>query len=301
MAKKIPSVYLKSKLKLGEITLDCFVLDDDERNPSRILSQAKAFEAFGRPARGPRKQDPMHEDPELGVIKLPPFIVAGNLKPLITNEIIGSVRRPVVFMDGNQKRTGYRAEFLPVLCSLYLKARRGEKGVKLLASQEKIAKRAEILQEGFARIGIIALIDEATGFQQSRKYDALRILIQAYLRDEIQKWNKEFPDDFFLQLDKLYGNEKTTYRNRPQYYGHFINKYIYDELENGNINPELQARYKNDNKTHRKFQWFTEDGKQQFRLQMGRIMGLMEVSPSMRKFKDLQSRQMSLALFPDMD
>jgi len=291
MAKKISNVYLKSELIIGDLKLDCFVLDENTKNPSRILSAKAIFDAFDRPRKG------MNSRLEIDGEKLPPFIAAGNLKPLITQEILDLVK-PVYFLDGNQERNGYRAELLPILCSLYLKARR--KNI-LLSRQKKIAERAEILQEGFSRVGIIALIDEATGFQYSRKYDALRILLETYLNDNIKAWTKKFPDDFFIQLDRLYGNERINAIKRPQHYGKFINTYIYEPLEKGRVNNELHKRYLNDSKRHRKHQHFTDFGDEQLRFQIGRIHGLLEVAPNMRWFKEKQERQGQLVLFPDLE
>lgn len=291
MNKKLPNVYLKSELIIGDLKLDCFVLDENNKNPSRILSAKAIFNAFDRPRKG------MNSRLEIDGEKLPPFIAAGNLKPLINQEILELVK-PLNFLDGTQEKSGYRAELLPVLCSLYLKARRTN---ILLSSQKKIADKAEILQEGFSRVGIIALIDEATGFQNNRKYDALRILLETYLNDKIKAWTKKFPDDFFFQLDRLYGNESLNAFRRPQHYGKFINTYIYEPLEKGRVNNELHKRYLDDKKRHRKHQHFTEFGDEQLRFQIGRIHGLLEVAPHLRWFKEKQERQGQLVLFPDLE
>jgi len=294
MTEKTLKALYQGKLPIGNLELDCYVLDDDKN--TRVISAAAIFQAFERPSRGNRKQDEF-VDKDGNTITLPPFIASKTLYPLINQDIL-KVITPINFTDGNQNKKGYTAEILPAMCSLYLKARREK---KLLSNQTKLAEQAEILQEAFARIGIIALIDEATGFQQNRKSDALRILLQAYLADEIKKWIKEFPDDFFLELDRLYGNKTIKANKRPQYYGKFINKYVYQPIENGKINPELQKRYVNDNKKHRKHQHLTEFGGNQLRIQIGKILGLMQVAPNMNWFKQKQNRQGQLSLFPDFD
>jgi hypothetical protein len=63
----------------------------------------------------------------------------------------------------------------------------------------------------------------------------------------------------------------------------------------------LQQRYKNDNKQHRKHQHFTDFGSGQLRIQIGKILGLMQVAPDLQWFKQKQRRQGQLSLFPDMD
>jgi hypothetical protein len=51
--------------------------------------------------------------------------------------------------------------------------------------QEHIAKQAEILVRGFAGVGIIALVDEATGYQQDRARDALSRILEAFIAKEL--------------------------------------------------------------------------------------------------------------------
>ena len=100
----------------------------------------------------------------------------------------------------------------------------------------------EILQSAFAKVGITALIDEATGLQYDRKNDALRYLLQQYIAEGLQKWIKTFPDEFFDELNRLYENDTTQSSKRPQYYGKFINTYIYEPLEEGYIKNALYKK-----------------------------------------------------------
>jgi len=69
--------------------------------------------------------------------------------------------------------------------------------------------------EAFAKIGIVALVDEEIGYQLDRKHDALRLLLNKYIAEGLQKWLHTFPDTFFAELDRLYGNSKTGPRSRP--------------------------------------------------------------------------------------
>jgi hypothetical protein len=55
----------------------------------------------------------------------------------------------------------------------------------VLGPRQKItALKAEALFRGFAHVGIIALIDEATGFQEMRDRKALEAILDAFLRKE---------------------------------------------------------------------------------------------------------------------
>lgn len=228
---------------------------------------------------------------------LPVFLAPKQLEPFIPDELKGGAPL-ITYLDGEREIQGYNASILPLACEVWLAARAAG---QLQAQQLDKAQNAEILMRSLAKVGIIALIDEATGFQYDRKYNALRVLLEAYLTDEMKAWTKQFPDQFFAELDRLYGNTKLKSSQRPSYYGKFINTYIYEPLENGVVDAELQKRYKDDEKKHRKHQHLTDFGTGQLRLQIGRVMGLMEVAPSLRWFKEKQSKQGQLSLFEDFE
>jgi hypothetical protein len=172
----------------------------------------------------------------------------------------------------------------------------------LVEKQKPLAEKAEILQTAFAKVGMIALIDEATGFQFNRKYDALRMLLAQYVSEGMQKWLKRFPDKFFEELDRLYQREKTTSRSRPPFYGKFINEYIYKPIEDGFVKAELDKKnIKEDGKRRGRFhQWLSDFGSNQLSIQVGRTMGVMEISTNLRKFKENIGRQKGLSIQPDL-
>jgi hypothetical protein len=279
---ELSKVFAKGELPIGNIKLTCYVLE--ELPPVRLLLAQSFFEAFDRPIRGNN------------ALTTTPAFMSDELAFMAENKGMAALTTPIEFMDGNTKRVGYKAELLPELCSLYLQARRDN---KLNPKQKELAKKAEILLEAFAKVGIDALIDEATGYQANRDPDALRMLLGAYLEEGIRKWIKEFPDAFFTDLDTLYDNEKTKPQNRPAYYGHFINTYVYEPIEKGKINKELDKRYKADDKRHRKHSHLTENlGVKVLQNQIGKVMGLMEVSPNIKHFKHRFERLGQPMLFP---
>jgi hypothetical protein len=299
--KKLLKVMYKGKLPIGGIELDCAVLDDE----TRILSTTSVFLALGRTTRGLHKNRNKQYLEELNKInpfhslrQIPPFLSSKSIISLINKDFLLALK-PIEYQDNNKICYGYQANILPEICSLYLEARRK----KILSpSQKKFAIQSEILLESFAKVGITALIDEATGFQYNRKYDALRFLLQQYINDGISKWLKRFPDKFFEELDKLYKNEKTTSRKRPQYYGKFINEYIYNPIEKGYVKEELNKKnIKNNGKRISQFhRWLTDFGANQLAIQIGRVMGVMEISTSIRKFKDRIGRQKALQIQPEL-
>jgi hypothetical protein len=283
---KILKALYEGPLPIGDIELDVAVLDDKDN--TRVINMTSVFKAFGRVPRSNNR-----------LINIPAFIDAKNLQPYIDEEVM-SLIKPIDYSNGKAIKTGYNALILPAICELYLRARR--EGV--LASKQikaQLAEKAEILQSSFAKVGLIALIDEATGFQRDRKHDALRLLLSKYIADGLQKWIHTFPDSFFAELDRLYKNEPTTSRKRPQYYGHFINRYIYKPIEHGYVKNrlnELNIDELTGKRRARFHQWLTEEGRTIVTHQIGRVQMLMELSPDIDQYKHAAVKQKKVSIAP---
>jgi hypothetical protein len=212
------------------------------------------------------------------------YIYAKNLQNYVPNKFKGEswVRRIIILEYKGKRIHGLTAEDIVDLLDMYLKARNDK---VLLPSQIHLADQAEILIRAFAKTGLVALIDEATGFQKYRKKDALRKLVEAYIREDARKWTKEFYDPFFEALDKVYGNQKTVSNKRPAYYGKFINTYIYGPIERGLILSELKSLQGID-KNKRLHQFLTEEiGLQTLKDRISKVTGLLEATKNIDKFK----------------
>ncbi|OON99223.1 MAG: hypothetical protein ATN35_01740 [Epulopiscium sp. Nele67-Bin004] len=213
---------------------------------------------------------------------------------LLDQDFNRAALEPIEMRVGNRKIVGYRAELIPEICEVILKARDEEK--LTTARQLIIAKQCEILVRSLAKVGIIALVDEATGYQYDRKHDALRYILAQYIDEGLREWIKTFPDEFFNQLDRLYDNEDTKPNARPKYYGKFINQYIYEPIEKGIVKEELNKLNITDTgeRKARFHQWLTEFGKVQLKTQIIRVLAIMEVSDSLEKFKSTVRKQKDL-------
>ena len=111
-------------------------------------------------------------------------------------------------------------------------------------------------------MGIIALVDEATGYQEIRDRRALHKILDAYLLPDRAKWAKRFPDEFYIEIFRLRGWVWRGMKvNRPQVVGHWTNDIVWDRLA-PHIHDELKVRNPKTITGHRraKFQqWLTED------------------------------------------
>lgn len=277
---------LSGLLPIADVDLHCAVLDDE----TRVLSATSIFSAFKRPRKG------MNSRLELDGTRLPPFLASKNLEKYITSEVMSRTKL-IEYRDGKTKKSGYDSALLADMCEIYLKARRD--GV-LTGTQADLAIQAEILQTAFAKVGIAAVIDEATGYQRIRTNDALRVLLSRYIADGLRKWLPTFPNSFFAELDRLYGNETTTSRNRPKYYGGFINRYIYEPIENGYVKSELdRLNIKDDGTRRARFhQWLSDQGRDVLVRQIGRVEGRMEMFKTIQQFKTAEKTKKNISIAP---
>lgn len=217
--KTVATVSYQGEVNIANEFLECVVLQDGRR----VIAQKSIMESLGRsPSSGRRTRNDNR----------PPFIEAGNLQKYITPELREKMGRIEYRVPGSRTtRFGYNAEILPDVCELYLLARKDD---ALLANQLKTAEAAEVLIRTLAKVGIIALVDEATGYQDKRAKDELQLLLEKYVAEEFRPWVKTFPEAFFKQIYRLHGWEfKPGNVHHPSYVGKFINKYVYDALPSG--------------------------------------------------------------------
>ena len=259
---------------LEDVTLSCHVLENGER----ILSTRGIMKSLKRRWRGRKYSG----------TQLPVFLEANNLKPFITSEM-ELVLAPVHFQPKTGARgEGYRAEILPTVCEVYLEARQHG---KLTAQQLLVAQQCEILVRGFSRVGIIALVDEATGYQEVRDRLALQAILDRFLRKELAAWAKRFPDEFYKEIFRLRGWQwKGMKVNRPQAVAGYTKDLVYERLLEG-ILEQLEARNPKDDKGHRKnkhHQWLTEDvGHPALAQHLYAVIALMRASSNWNQFKSM--------------
>ena len=133
---------------------------------------------------------------------VPLFLAPERLSSFISEDLMNGPLKPIIYRDGNSIEVGFDAQILPTICDIWLKAR--DAG-KLQDQQLDKAKKAEILMRGLAHVGIIALVDEATGYQYERARQALEEILEKFISNELRKWVTTFPDEFYFQVCRLKG------------------------------------------------------------------------------------------------
>ncbi len=216
---------------------------------------------------------------------LPPFLAADNLKPFISDSLRESTT-PIMYRTvRGQRAFGYDATLLPKVCEVYLQAR-DSKG--LLPSQVHIAKACDILMRGLAHIGIIALVDEATGYQADRARHALAEILEKFISEELRRWVKTFPDDYFKELCRLKGIEFRSDMKLPQYFGHYTNNIVYKRLAPAVLRELQQKNPKKGGgrRPHKHHQWLSADiGHPKLIEHLGKVVGVMQLSEDYAQFK----------------
>lgn len=180
---------------------------------------------------------------------------------------------------GRTAAKGINAEALPMICDVWLQARL--QGVlDKNPSGLRAAAAAELIVRGLARVGILALVDEAAGYQEERNRRALQEILDRFLVKELAEWAKSFPDDFYKQIYRLRG---WAWRGRgvnpPQIVAHYTKDLVYSRLAPG-VMEEMRELASKEPKRHRWHQWLSKEGKDALQAHFHRLLALMTVATS---------------------
>lgn len=231
--RDLPLAEYEGEFPLGGTPIACAVLP----NGTRIITQAAFLRALGR-SRSPKAGTGVLST----VDELPFFLQADALKPFISEDLAMSTS-PIFYRTKSGGRgVGYDARLLPQVAEVYLRFRDAmlRKRQEIPSRYERMISAADILVRALANVGIIALIDEATGFQRDRAATALAEILEKFIAKELRPWVKTFPDEYYEGLFRLRGLEfpRDTVK-KPQYFGHLTNDIIYDRLA-PNVREELK-------------------------------------------------------------
>jgi hypothetical protein len=238
--------------------------------------------------------------------RLAKFISTKSINPFVPKDLADVITHPIIFRTpSGVVAYGYEATVLADLCDAVLDAR---KQGKLNYQQEHIAAQCEILVRGFARVGIVALVDEATGFQEQRDRNALAKFLEKFVADELRRWVKTFPLSYFRELCRLRGVELPRNMQLPQYFGHLTNDIVYSRLAPGVLSEiKRKAPTKDDGSRKGKLhQMLTEDiGHPKLLQHLGSVITLMKLSNDYDTFYKLLDQMhpvyRDMPLFAGMD
>ena len=285
--ERLPVAEFPGVLKLGTASIPCAVLS----NGQRVLSETGITTALLGSRSGASKR--LKKALETVGAPVPLFLAPRQLSPFITNDLTSGPLKPVFYREGNKVNVGYDASILRAACEIWLRAR--EAGA-LQKQQLDKAQKAELLLRALADIGIIALVDEVTGYQRARARDELQRILAAYIAPELLPWTKRFPDNYYEHLHRVRGWKYEPGSNaRNAYIGKLTNALIYEQLPNGvldelrRVNPTNPVT-KRRRRTHHEF--LTSDvGHPHLERQIVAVTTLLSVSDDWAEFTRLFSKK----------
>ena len=212
----IPKATHWGELEIGESKLPCYVLDTGER----VFSLKGVVMGLVGIAGG----------------QLAEYIKVTTIKPYLPTDLVpdeNNIIPALINFDTGGESFNKYALGLPVekfmdLCAAYSMA--ADKEPKLTSRQAQTASRANAFLRACAKVGIVALVDEVTGFQYDREQDALQFKLKLFLADSMREWEKTFPDQLWVEFGRL--TKWQGFANqRPKYWGKLVMELVYGYLD----------------------------------------------------------------------
>lgn len=265
-AGTLPVALFPGTLLIADQSLPVYVLDNGKRvitqsEVVRILTDGSTTAILGR------------------------YLDAQNLHPYIDKDRI--LEQAIRFSIPGTKfeGLGYEATLLLDICDAYLRAREDR---KLLRSQLTFARQAEIITRACAKVGIIALIDEATGYQSFRQKQELQLKLQAFISEDLQEWALMFPQEFWFELARLEGIHYSP-KSRPLRWGKYIMAFVYDAVD-GDVGKQLRKQNPEPHFRQNHHQWLKEFGRAKVHDQIERVVTIMKLCDNMDEFRQKFAR-----------
>ncbi|MBO1347804.1 MAG: hypothetical protein EBE86_010595 [Hormoscilla sp. GUM202] len=264
---KSPFAKYNGEIQLDKNKIDCYILDKvGEKTDVRVISMRGAVKGMTGVEHG----------------NLSGYINVQALRPYIKSSILDEA---IEFTIPGTPRNGFgiSAETFLDICEAYVKAL--DDRALTTERQGEIAIKCSILLSACAKVGLIALIDEATGYQYEREEEALQIKLKAFIAEELRNWEKTFPDELWEEFGRL-TNWRGSLHSRPKWWGKLVMELIYDALD-----PDV-ANYLRTNKPpprHKQnyHQWFTADfGLKQLIPHIFQVIGIAKTCDNIKELRE---------------
>jgi hypothetical protein len=267
-------------MRIGSIAIPCYVLD----NGMRVITHRGLQGAISMAVTGSASETAA-------------FVAKLGQKGLDCSEIVARISNPTEFVPGfGRTAFGYEATLLADLCDLFLEAR--SRGGILSKAGERMAAQCEILARGFARVGIIALVDEATGYQYNRLQDELQQILERYVSKEVARYSRLIEPEFYQHICRLRG---WKYDPKSSKRTHAFARLTVDLIYN-RIHPNLceglkEARQSGGTQSQHLHRWLTNDpegGRPRTRQQSEGVISLLFAAKTWGEFVELVDRRYPL-------
>ncbi len=270
----IPYSILPGELVFGGVEVGCYVLN----NLKRVISQKGMVRILG----GGRDSGNLQA------------YLNGN--PLFTKDFLAGVTIRFKIPGIPGEAIGYDGGLLIDICDKYIEA--WDTG-KLKISQGVVVKRAQAVIRACAKLGIVALIDEATGYQKVRSKQALQLKLKAFIAEEMQDWAVMFPETFWIELARLEGVRYSP-RSRPLRWGKYVMYFVYDAIDK-EVGKTLREKNKNPHYLQNHHQWLKKFGRDAVHDQIERVVTIMKLCDDMVQFRKKFARVFATEAQLDFD
>jgi len=247
-------------LDIGDVSFPCYVLS----NGKRVIIQREVVRLMTGHAKG-------------GIDR---YLQSSILSRYLDPNKIESQTVEFKLQGTGQKAVGYEGTLLVEICDAYLKARDDKIVSKY---HENLVRRAEIVLRACAKVGIIALIDEATGYDKFKRKHEYQLKLQAFIADDLQEWALMFPPEFWYELARL-ENIHYSPRSRPLRWGKYVMAFVYAAVDK-DIAKELKNRIPNPQHGQNLHQLLKEYGRERMAAQLNQVLGVMKTCRDMDDFK----------------
>ncbi|SEA74256.1 P63C domain-containing protein [Nitrosospira multiformis] len=254
------------------IDVDCYVLNDN--NKTAVISKRGMGAALGLGDGGSALQR---------------FTSGKTISATLGVELIEKINNPLIFkastLGANSAYLtvhGYDVTILIDICKAIINAQ--ENG-KLLSSQANIARQAQIIVSASAKAGIQGLVYALAGYDRTK--EEVIAAFKLYVQEEARKYEKEFPNELYLQWHRLY-EIPVPARGKPWQFKHLTVRHIYYPLakSNGKILELIRALKASDGDRQKKlFQFLNEVGARALRIQIGRVLEMSESSNDKHQYE----------------
>jgi hypothetical protein len=263
---RVPVAQWQGELSMG---IPCFVLDDGRR----VISRTGATSALtGLTGQGSFES----------------YVGVGALAGYVPDDLASEMIEFTIPEVTHRTVKGLTAESFLNICTGYVQALHD--GALQTERQREIAVQAAIFLSSCSKVGLIALIDEATGYQYERAEDALRLKLKLFLEEEMRQWEKTFPDELWREFGRL-TNWSGTIHKRPKYWGHLVNELVYGYLD-ADVFAWLKANAPQPRHGRNYHQWLSEQyGLQKLVEHIWMLVGMASTCETMSQLRRMMAER----------
>lgn len=245
------------------IDVDCYVLNDAHK--TAVLSARGMGRALGLS--------------DSGGGKMGAFLSTRAMANFVGPELRSKLEQPIKFQYGSGGQDlpptvvhGYDVTLLIDVCRAIIDAEASGS----LRRSHRVAAQSHVILNASARSGIKGLVYALAGYNPAA--EEVISAFKLYVQEEAKKYEKEFPNELYMQWHRLY-QIPVPERGKPWQFRHLTVKHVYYPLaqSNGTILQLVRALKGNDRKK-KLFQFLSEVGTRALRFHLGRLLEMAEDS-----------------------